>query len=62
MGSKYATISEYTTEMQIFTAQHLTGRDGQSLPAIGGQPDRPLAANVADGVCRLSPGDDLGTF
>jgi hypothetical protein len=36
MGSKYASISEYTTETQIFTAQHLKGRDGQSLPVIGG--------------------------
>ena len=35
MGSKYATISEYTINKQIFTAQHLKQCAGHCLPIIG---------------------------
>jgi len=60
MGSKYAYISEYTIEIHIFTAQHLKVSRRVGIPVFG-QPNRPLAVNIAEGVCKLS-GDDLGTF
>jgi hypothetical protein len=61
MGSKYAYISEYTIEIHLFAAQHLKISRRAESPRLLGQPDRPQAVNVADGVCKLS-GDDLGTF
>ena len=61
MGSKYAHISEYTIETQIFTAEYSKVGDRQNLPVIGGN------LTGAGGKCcrrclQIVRGNDLGTF